>query len=47
MYLLPWYIDTMIDQEFIDAFTGGQLAPAAFDHRAHHFRAAGPLEGTP
>jgi hypothetical protein len=37
MYLLPWYIGTMTDPEFIDAVTGGQLAPAAFDHRAHHF----------
>jgi hypothetical protein len=25
----------MNDQEFIDAFTAGQLAPAGFDHRAH------------
>ena len=25
----------MTDPEFIDSFTGGQLAPAAFDHRAH------------
>lgn len=25
----------MTDQEFIGAFTAGQLAPAGFDHRAH------------
>jgi hypothetical protein len=25
----------MTDQEFIDAFTTGQLEPAGFDHRAH------------
>jgi hypothetical protein len=25
----------MTDQEFIDAFTAGQLPPAGFDHRAH------------
>jgi len=25
----------MTDQEFIDAFTAGQLLPAGFDHRAH------------
>jgi len=25
----------MSDQEFIDAFTAGQLEPAGFDHRAH------------
>ncbi|MGJ7913945.1 hypothetical protein ACI48D_00505 [Massilia sp. LXY-6] len=25
----------MTDQEFIDTFTAGQLAPAGFDHRAH------------
>jgi hypothetical protein len=25
----------MSDQEFIDAFVAGQLAPAAFTHRAH------------
>ena len=25
----------MSDQDFIDAFTAGRLAPAGFDHRAH------------
>lgn len=25
----------MTDQEFIDAFAAGRLAPAGFDHRAH------------
>jgi hypothetical protein len=25
----------MTDQEFIDAYTAGQLEPAGFDHRAH------------
>ena len=35
MRLLPWYIGSMNDLEFIDAFTAGQLPTAGFDHRAH------------
>jgi hypothetical protein len=37
----------MSDQEFIDAFTAGQLQPSGFDHRAHLRAAFLLLQGSP